>query len=222
VGAYVSATVLAWDSQKWQGAPNWGDFWDVAKHPGRRGLQKTARKTLEIALMADGVSAGDVYRTLRSPDGVDRAFRKLDQLKPYIEWWDQPGQPAQFLGSGKVLLTSAPAAPWPAGGKVHIGVQWAASIDEVTFWAVLHDLSHPLAAQAAIDIAVDAARAAGFARASGLAPATHGGVALVAADARAQTATIPANLQGALTLDEGFWLENGEKLEARFAAWVAK
>ena len=222
VGAFISATILAWDTQKLQSTPNWGDFWDVAKHPGRRGLQKTARKNLEIALMADGVSPGDVYRTLRGAGGVDRAFRKLDQLKPYIEWWDQPGQPAQFLASGKVLLTSAPAAPWPAGGHLRVGVQWTASLNESQFWAILHDPAHPRAALAEMDIATDAGRQALFAGATGLGPSTFAGVALLPAPLRPQSPALPANLQAGLPVDEGFWLENGEKLEARFAAWLTK
>jgi putative spermidine/putrescine transport system substrate-binding protein len=221
-GAFISATILAWDGQKLQSPPSWADFWDVAKHPGRRGLQKTARKNLEIALMADGVSPGDVYRTLRGAGGVDRAFRKLDQLKPYIEWWDQPGQPAQFLASGKVLLTSAPAAPWPAGGKVHVGVQWSGSLSESQYLVILHDPAHPRAARPAIATATDAARQAVFANASGLGPSTYAGVALLPATLRAQSPSLPANLQAGLALDEGFWLDNGEKLEARFAAWLAK
>ena len=222
VGAAIAATILAWDSQKLQSPPSWGDFWDVAKHPGRRGLQKTARLTLEIALMADGVSPGDVYRTLRGNGGVDRAFRKLDQLKPYIEWWDQPGQPAQFLAAGKVLLTSAPAAPWPGGGKVPIGVQWNGSLDEGLYWVILHEPAHPLAAVAAIQIAADAAREASLGKATGLGPATSAGVALLPTDIRAQIASSPANIQAGVPIDEGFWADNGGKLEERFAAWVAK
>jgi putative spermidine/putrescine transport system substrate-binding protein len=222
VGAYVSATILAWDSQKLQTPPSWGDFWDVAKHPGRRGLQKTARGTLEIALMADGVSPGDIYRTLRSADGVDRAFRKLDQLKPYIEWWDQPSQAAQFLASGKVLLTSAPAAPWPAGGKVHIGVQWSGSLNDTVYWAILHDPLHPKAAQAAVWIATDPAREASFAKITSFGPSTHAGVALLPDDTRAQSPSAAANLHAGLPSDDGFWFENGTKLEARFAVWLAK
>ena len=48
-------------------APSWADFWDVAKYPGKRGLRKGVRGNLEIALMADGVAPGDVYKTLGSP-----------------------------------------------------------------------------------------------------------------------------------------------------------
>lgn len=87
VGSTLSNTVLAWDRDKFQATPTWADFWDVAKIPGKRGLAKSVRGALEFALMADGVAPGDVYKSLGTSDGVDRAFRKLDQLKPYIVWW---------------------------------------------------------------------------------------------------------------------------------------
>lgn len=221
-GAFLSATVLAWDRDKVAGTPGWGDFWDVAKHPGRRGLRRAARGNLEIALLADGVAAGDVYRTLRTPDGVDRAFRKLDQLKPYIEWWDQPQQPAQFLASARVLLISAPAAGLTRAGKAHVGVQWGGSLGEVASWVVPAGAQHKRGAGACIAVASDAARQAEFARGTGLGPATRPGFALLPVESRPQNPSLPANLQAGLMIDEGFWLDNGDKLEGRFAAWVGK
>ncbi len=220
-GAYVSATVLAWDTEKFSGMPSWGDFWDIAKHPGRRGLRRTARGNLEIALLADGVSAGDVYRTLRSSDGVDRAFRKLDQLKPYVIWWDQAAQPAQLLASAKVLLTSALATALPSGSKAHVGVQWSGSLNEAESWARPANAAHSAGALAAIMVASDPARQVEFSRATGLGPAVSSALALLPHDARAQNPSLPANLQAGLAIDEGFWLDS-DKLEARFAAWLGK
>ena len=220
-GTYVSATVLSWDTEKFSGVPSWGDFWDVAKHPGRRGLRRVARGNLEIALMADGVGASDVYRTLRSSDGVDRAFRKLDQLKPYIIWWDQPAQPAQLLASAKVLLTSAPATSLPSGPKAHFGVQWAGSLSEVASWARPVNAAHAGGALAAILVASDPVRQVEFSRATGLGPAIRGAIALLPHDARAQNPSLPANSQAGLAIDESFWLDS-DKLEARFTAWLAK
>ncbi len=222
VGAFLSATVLAWDQNKLHTTPGWGDFWDVARFPGRRGLQKVARRNLEFALLADGVAPGDIYRTLRSADGVDRAFRKLDQLKPYIEWWDQPGQPAQFLASGKVLMTSAPSATLPSGAKSHLGLQWAGCLDDVASWAILHAAAHARGAMALIGIASDAARQAEFAKVTGLGPSTTPGFFLLPEEARGANPAAPAHLQSCAAMDEGFWLDNGDKLEARFAAWLSK
>ena len=221
-GAFMAATVLAWDRGKLQGAtPGWADFWDVAKHPGGRGLQRNARGNLEIALLADGVAAGDVYRTLRSQDGLDRAFRKLDQLKPYIIWWDQPAQPAQLLAAGKVLLTSAPASSVSAAPH-KFGVQWSGSLNETKNWVILQGSGHEAAATAALIIATDPAREVAFARATGLGPSTAEASALLPAGLLEASAGAPANLKAGLSIDEGFWLESHAALEARFAAWLAK
>ena len=50
--------------------------------------------------MADGVKPADVYKVLRTPEGVDRAFAKLDQIKPHAVWW---------TSSSKALQNSMPA-----------------------------------------------------------------------------------------------------------------
>ncbi len=218
VGAFQVTTVLAWDSDKLPGAPNWGDFWDVARHPGRRGLQRTARGSLEIALLADGVSPGDVYRTLRSPEGLDRAFRKLDQLKPYLIWWDKPADAAQLLATGKVLLTAVPAsaALKLQNAKRHFGVQWTGSLATWFSWAVPHDAPRPNASALALLVAGDLARQASFAEATLEAPASHDALALLPA-----TPPLQAPPNDALAFDEGFWADNGDRLEARFTSWLA-
>ena len=44
-------------------------------------MKKEPRYNLEMALMADGVPAEDVYKVLATKEGVDRAFKKLDNIK---------------------------------------------------------------------------------------------------------------------------------------------
>ena len=224
-GAYLSATALAWDLDKLAVTPRWTDFWDVARYPGGRGLQRSARGNLEIALLADGVSAGDVYRTLRTNDGLDRAFRKLDQLKPYIIWWDKPEQPAELLSAGHVLMTSSPTATLlRAGNGAHrrYGLQWADSLSEVQSWAIPQGAVHAAAAVAALQIVSDIARQAEFARASGLGPSVRAAIDLLPAVVKAGSPSAAGNLGGGLQIDEGFWADNQAKLGARFAAWAAK
>ncbi len=105
----VSDLALTWDRSRMATAPNWQDFWDVARHPGRRGLHFGARTTLEIALLADGVAPQDVYTTLATQPGVDRAFRKLDQLRPYIVWWNTPADAGRIMEQSSALMLSAPS-----------------------------------------------------------------------------------------------------------------
>ncbi|MGH7153536.1 MAG: extracellular solute-binding protein, partial [Acetobacteraceae bacterium] len=140
VGAAVSNLVLAWDRDKFPGNPTWADFWDVAKFPGKRGLRKTVQGSLEIALLADGVAPGDVYKTLASNEGVDRAFRKLDQLRPYIVWWRTQQEAGKIITSGDVLMASAPSSEIvQATLAMHrnFGIQWNDSLYGVLSWAIV-------------------------------------------------------------------------------------
>jgi putative spermidine/putrescine transport system substrate-binding protein len=99
--ALVWSVAIAYDRDKLAQAPtSWADFWDVKKYPGKRGLRKRAVYNLEFALLADGVKVEDVYKVLATPAGVDRAFAKLSQLKPYIQWWEA-GRPAAAMADGR-------------------------------------------------------------------------------------------------------------------------
>ena len=140
VGSGLASLVLAWDRDKFPATPGWADFWDVAKYPGKRGLHRGVRGNLEFALFADGVSPPDVYKVLATSEGVDRAFRRLDQLRPYIVWWQDGAEAAHILASGDVLMSSAFAPPIATVNRTahrNFGVQWNAGLYEVESWAIL-------------------------------------------------------------------------------------
>ena len=56
-------------------------------------MRQGPKLNLELALMADGVAPDDVYKVLSTEEGVNRAFSKLDKIKPLIQWW-KAGAPA--------------------------------------------------------------------------------------------------------------------------------
>src|SRR5437879_4584463 len=108
VGIFTWSMALAYDADKVKGAPTtWADLWDLKKYPGKRGLRRSAKYTLEIALLADGVEPHDVYKVLATEQGVDRAFRKLDRIKSNVVWWEAAAQPAAYLANGNLVMTSA-------------------------------------------------------------------------------------------------------------------
>ncbi|WP_247486209.1 extracellular solute-binding protein, partial [Bradyrhizobium sp. 193] len=75
----ASATILVYDKDKLANGPKTiADLFDLQKFPGKRGLLKNPAGNLEWALIADGVAIKDVYKVLKTPEGVDRAFKKLD------------------------------------------------------------------------------------------------------------------------------------------------
>ncbi len=228
-GAVLTSIVLAWNRDKFAGQPNWAEFWDVAKVPGKRGLRRGARTNLEIALLADGVPAGDVYSTLRTDAGVERAFRKLDQLKPYVVWWENPDQPAKLLESGEVLMTSAPAQTLVAaergeGVPPHPGfaLQWAGSLTTVQSWAMLAGDASTTAAVKFLAFAADPKnqrRVAAFGGYGGTSTGANDGLP---PEELAASPSTPANLTAGLMVDEAFWRDNSAKLDKEFEAWMAK
>jgi putative spermidine/putrescine transport system substrate-binding protein len=99
------SSVLAFSRKKFPDAApsSWADFWDVKKFPGRRALRNHPFATLEAALMADGVAPDKLY-----PLDVDRAFKKLEEVKPNITvWWTSGAQSAQLLNDGEVDMVMA-------------------------------------------------------------------------------------------------------------------
>jgi putative spermidine/putrescine transport system substrate-binding protein len=222
LGAVIVTTLLAWDRDKFPATPTWQDFWDIAKLPGKRGLHDGVRTTLEIALMADGVAPGDVYRTLRGEDGVDRAFRKLDQLRPYIVWWRDGADAARILGNGEVLLTAAPngeVARVATAQKRNLGLQWSGSLVSVLSWAIRQDNPAMDQSQAFLKAAANPAIQAELQQSlpyGGMAPGANDHLP---PDIEALSSGVPAHLSAGVAVDEAFWQDNLEKLTQRFDAW---
>ncbi len=225
VGSVAYSFVLAWDRDKYPAAPSWADFWDVAKYPGKRGLVRGPRTNLEIALLADGVAPSDVYRTLRTADGLDRAFRKLDQIRPYAVWWETEQDASRLLGSGEVLMTSATNAAVAATNRTehrNWGVQWTGSLSAVDSWAILKGSPNQRQANQFLYFAGDSAMQARLAAEAPYAGLAKGALDDLPPTLAANLTLSPANQAGALAIDEGFWRDNLDKLNQRFAAWLAR
>jgi putative spermidine/putrescine transport system substrate-binding protein len=225
VGATIHNTVLAWDRDKFQVTPTWADFWDVAKFPGKRGLAKSVHGALEFALLADGVAPGDVYKTLASGEGADRAFRKLDQLKPYIVWWQTPAEAAKILGLGDVLMTTTPSNVVERinrGEKRNFGVQFTASLYEPRSWVVIKGAQNVRDALQFLYITGAPSIEARLPRISGDTGLAKGVNDWLTPEQQAVSPTFPANANAALRIDNNFWHDNLVKLQTRFDAWLAQ
>lgn len=104
LGVDVYATVLAYRTDTMKKAPtSWADYFDTKGFPGRRGLRKNPFDTIEEALLADGVAPAQLY-----PLDLDRAFRKLDQVKRDVAvWWENGAQSSQLLRTGEADVMPA-------------------------------------------------------------------------------------------------------------------
>jgi putative spermidine/putrescine transport system substrate-binding protein len=224
-GAFVWSTVLGYNADKLKTAPkNWADFWDVKKFPGKRGMRKGARYNLEFALMADGVPTKDVYTVLSTKAGVDRAFKKLDELKPHIQWWEAGAQPPQFLVAGDVAMSTVFNGRIDAAqreGK-NLKVVWAGSIYDLDYWVIPKGAKGKDAAEKFI--AFSSTPEAQYNYASKIAYGPVNNTALKRMDPKmlADLPTSPANAQDSVQQNLKFWTDHGEELEQRFTAWAAR
>ncbi|CEG53753.1 ABC transporter substrate-binding protein [Stutzerimonas kunmingensis] len=224
VGFFVWSTVLAYNADKLKSAPaSWADFWDTEKFPGKRGLRKGAKYTLEFALMADGVPVKDVYKVLATKDGQNRAFRKLDQLKPHIQWWEAGAQPPQFLASGDVVMSSAYNGRIAAvQNESNLQIAWSGGIYDFDSWAIPKGAKSQEQARKFIAFTVEPQQQKAYAENIAYGPANTQAVSLLDEKRLAQMPTAPENIADQVAMDVTFWADYGEQLEQRFNAWAAR
>jgi putative spermidine/putrescine transport system substrate-binding protein len=225
VGIFIWSTVLTYDPTKVASAPQgWADFWDLEKFPGKRGLRRGAKFTLEFALLADGVPADRVYDVLGTEAGVQRAFDKLDQIKSSIQWWSSGAQPLQWLAAGDVIMTSA------YNGRVttaqeegqNFTMQWNGSIYDLDHWAIVKGSPKKELAERFIAFSSEPVQQKNFIEAIPYGAASKKAMDLVDQSVGAKLPTAPENLKNARPSDAEFWIDHGEDLEERFNAWVNK
>ena len=225
VGTFVWSTVLAYNADRLKTAPQgWKDFWDVEKFPGKRGMRKGARYNLEFALIADGVPVSDVYKVLATKEGADRAFRKLGELKPYIQWWEAGALPPQFLVSGDVAMSSAFSGRIDAAQREgqNLQIAWPGSIYDLDYWVMPKGGANKDAAMKFIQLASSPEAQAEYARNISYGPTNNKALELLDDKVKSQLPTAPQNSQDALLFNVAFWADQGEALEKRFAAWAAQ
>jgi putative spermidine/putrescine transport system substrate-binding protein len=223
--ALVWSVAIAYDRNKLAQAPtSWADFWDVKKYPGKRGLRKRAVYNLEFALLADGVKVEDVYKVLATPAGVDRAFAKLSQLKPNIQWWEAGAQPAQWLTSGDVVMTSTYSGRIAAAAQAGapLAVVWPGSLYGMDYWAIIKGSRHVDQAKRLIAYANQPDAQVRYVEAIPYGPTNTLAAAKLDPALARWVPTSKENMAGALSMNVGFWVDHGEELEERFNAWASQ
>ncbi|WP_263140220.1 ABC transporter substrate-binding protein [Pseudomonas sp. RIT-PI-AD] len=224
-GLLVWSMAMAYNGDKLKSAPTgWADFWDTRKYPGKRGLRKGAKYTLEIALMADGVPYADLYKVLSTQQGVDRAFHKLDEVKQNIQWWESGAQPMQFLASGDVVMSTAFNGRVFAAQQEGANMQivWNGSIYAIDSWAIPKGSKNKAVAEQFIAYSLRPENQKLHTERLAYGSTNLNTVSHLDPALAARLNTAPDNLAQAVPIDNGFWVEHGEELEQRFNAWVAK
>lgn len=229
VGTIVWSVLMAYNADR-LGAntpTNMADFWDVKRWPGKRGMRQGPKLNLELALMADGVAPDDVYKVLSKDGGVDRAFAKLDEIKPLIQWWKAGAQAPEWLAAGDVELSIAYSGRIANAQKSGVNLMpiWDNTVYAIDSWVILAksdkvDLGHKY-----IAFASDASRQVESAKRLPYGPTQKSATPLLPAEV---LAGIPAGPNLATGLFGGsaeaneFWVDHLEELTERWNAWASK
>ncbi|WP_282605790.1 extracellular solute-binding protein [Pelagibius sp. Alg239-R121] len=205
------------------------DFFDIARFPGPRAIQRSPDGILEWALMAEGVPPEQVYGLLSTDRGLKLAFRRLDSIRDDILWWQDPAEPAEMLAEGRAVMAAGYNGRFfdmAQRGRAPIDIVWDGRIIGIEVWAIAASSDAPDAARAflthaaqpssmarlATHIPYGPTRRSAFDR-IGLNPDT--GVPM-----RAYLPNAPQHGGRSLIQDSG-WYANTEQLRTRrFRAWL--
>lgn len=233
VSTDIWSNVFAYDTTKLTGTvpTTAADFFDLEKFPGKRGLKKGAKAVLEFALIADGVPVGEVYDVLSTPEGVDRAFAKLDTIKADVVWWEAGSQAPQLLADGEVVMTTA------YNGRIFnaaiaenkpFQIVWDGQIYENEMYAIPKGAPNKDKALEFIAYATSTEGLRAQATYISYGPARKSALKeeLVYKDGKTvmgpHLPTAPDNLKNALETSAEFWVDRNAELNERFNAWLAQ
>ncbi len=231
VANIVWSTVFAYDASKISGdAPSsLADFYDTEKFPGKRGMRKSAKANLEMALIADGVAPEDVYATLETDEGVAQALAKMGSIKDDIVWWEAGAQAPQLLADGEVAMTTAYNGRI-FGAAVGEGkpfeIVWDGQILDFDLYAIPKGAPNKELAMEFIKFATSTEPLAAQASWISYGPARASSSALVGkykdgeTDMAPHMPTAPDNMKTALVNNFEFWADRQDELDEQFSAWL--
>ena len=233
VAVTIFADVYAYNKEKFPGAKptTIGDFFDLERFPGRRGLRRRPNSTLEFALVADGVPADAVYAVLSTPEGIDRAFRKLDGIKSQVVWWEAGAQPPQMLVDGEVVMSTA------FNGRIFnaqfledqpLTIVWDGQVQSSSYLAVVTGSPNAGLARQFVAFAGSTRSIANLAGYISYGIARRSAMPLVGkhfevgVEMRPHLPTAPENMTNVVVQDFEWWADHQDDMNERFAAWLIK
>lgn len=226
------STALAYNTETFDEDPpdTVDDLWNQDDYPGQRALRRVPNANLEWALVADGVDKDEVYDVLMTPDGVEQAFAKLDEIKDDVTWWTEGAQPPQLLADEEVVFASGYNGRFFNAQVVEeqpIEIMWDGQLLEADGWVVPKgQLSSEV--KRFLRFATDTQRLADQAKYISYGPARESSAGMVSEHADTGTDMDPhmptneENFEKGIQQDAEFWSDMGDSLEERFSSWLAQ
>jgi len=221
VAGYGYSNILAYDAAKFPGRKpeSWVDFWNLKEFPGKRMLGKPLGGNLEAALQAAGVPRDQLY-----PLDVERAFKKIAEIKKDCIFWASGAQSQQLLREGEVSmgqLWNTRAFLLHRDTQGRIVTVWNQGMFQTNAWTVPKGNPAGKDAMRLIASMHDPGQQVEMLRLIGFGPVNPAAAAAVPADLTAQNPSDPAHLAGQVRADVQWYAENQTKVVQRYLDLIA-
>ncbi|MEX3937121.1 extracellular solute-binding protein [Paraburkholderia phymatum] len=219
----MGAAVLAYDTRKFPGGgpQNWVDFWNTKRFPGPRAMPNFGVPwwPMIAALLADGVPSDRLF-----PLDMDRAFRKLDVIKPDVTvWWNSGDQSQQVFRNGEVvmgMMLSGRVARLQEQG-LPLKTIWNGAPLDSSVWAAVNGGPHPNATLALLDFIYTRPEAhAQYMRASKAATAMQPALVYLTPAEKERLAVSPSNWSQVVRIDPNWLAKYGATAQERWVNWI--
>ena len=207
------------------GAPGgWADFWDVKNFKGRRSLfGPLVARHIEFALMADGMSPSEVNPL--DDAKVERAFKKLEEIKSNIDiWYQSMSQNESLIESGEVDMAefvNGRAFGMEARG-VPVGFQFNQSVMNLLTWILAKGAPNRKNAHTFLAFSSQAEPQANFAKQLFYGPTNGNSFDLIEDEAtQRRLPTHPDYIDNQVLLDGAWWADNLGTLKPRWLELVS-
>lgn len=209
---------IGWDNSKFPDGKHpetFSEYFDFEKFPGPRALRTRVSETLEIALLADGVLPDKLY-----PLDVERAFRSLRRIKPYISnWVEQTPQTVALLQTGQVNFSYTYTFQVANSTNKSLSFSYNQNLLGFGYLSVLKNAPNRANALKYLQFVLRPDRQAAYANAAiGSVPASRAAVQSLTPDARKWQPNLDSKLN--VKLNDMWWADHFDELTLRFKEWL--
>jgi putative spermidine/putrescine transport system substrate-binding protein len=216
VGAMIYSTTMVYSVSAETPPKDWAEFFNLDLFDGTRALRRSPVGTLEFALMADGVPMNELY-----PLDVDRALKKLEQIRNATLFYEDSKQPIELVRTGQVGLASA----WTVRTNLPdaaslVEPQWNQGMISADAWVSPRGSLNTDIAMNFINYATRAVPTANFSRLQPFGPVNKDAIPLLRPDIVQALPNSPANMRVQFFENWSYWRDMRESLTAQFEDWL--
>ena len=231
VAQNLYATVVAYNDRAFPGIKpsRIDDFFDTENFPGKRALPKSPDAVLEWALLAVGVPVRQVYDLLSTDRGLRLAFRKLNEIRESIVWWEDISTAVQMLQDGSASMAAGFNGRFFSASHdfgAPITIIWDGRIIGYEVWAIVASTDREKLAKEFIDFATSPVQLAKLAEIIPYGPARKSALLRVGKNSVSGTPMsdhLPnaPHHQGRAIFRDSAWYSHTDSLRRRrFEAWL--